>query len=373
MNRSDVTPVRVATPDHLVHAEVLQSLLGPIASLTVQPMQTSGYSGAVFERVEVRLAHAGTQVMVCKRTRLAKDWVAYRSNDRLGREVALLAEARLRGVWDVMNCPYLAYAAAAGELGVLMTDLGPWLLPDVDEPLDPDDEHRLLTALTCLHARYWEADELALGWLNRPADLLGLLGPQAPARITGRAVEPLFEQVRAGWSAAMSRLPPRTAAWLARPPAELVQIVCDDLPRTLLHGDVKVGNFAVAPGGVAAFDWALIGAGPCTLDLGWYLAVNAGRLAHSKEEIAKRYRMLLERALGRGLDDELWDRLWAVAVLNGTCMLLWQKALAVADGSTWAAREWAWWLAALERWVIPELERRTPRPMAPTDTMHRMG
>ncbi|HEY7728921.1 MAG TPA: phosphotransferase [Candidatus Eisenbacteria bacterium] len=72
-----------------------------------------------------------------------------------------------------------------------------------------------------------------------------------------------------------------------------------DLPRTLLHGDAKVANFALMPDSrVAELDWALVGAGPASVDLGRYLAVNASRLARPKEEAVARYRTLLAERLG---------------------------------------------------------------------------
>jgi hypothetical protein len=97
--------------------------------------------------------------------------------------------------------------------------------------------------------------------------------------------------------------------------------------------------------------------GPCTLDLGWYLAVNAGRLARTKEEVLSRYRALLEQALVRRIPDLTWQQLVRVAVLAGARLLLWAKALALADSSVRAFREWDWWLEALDCHVLPELER----------------
>jgi aminoglycoside phosphotransferase (APT) family kinase protein len=125
---------------------------------------------------------------------------------------------------------------------------------------------------------------------------------------------------------------------------------CDGLPRTLLHGDAKLANFALLPSGeCAAFDWALVGSGPATLDLGWYIAVNAGRLARPKEEVIVRYRVLLESKLGAVLSDEVWEQMVAVGILCGALMLLWSKALALESGSTKARSDWQWWINQLGR------------------------
>jgi aminoglycoside phosphotransferase (APT) family kinase protein len=125
------------------------------------------------------------------------------------------------------------------------------------------------------------------------------------------------------------------------------------LPRTLLHGDAKVANFAVLPTRVAALDWSWVGAGPCTLDLGWYLAVNAGRLARPKPAVIDRYRVFLEEALELRLADKPWSRLVAFGVLAGARLLLWEKALALQSGTARATAEWRWWLQALEQ-VAPD-------------------
>jgi hypothetical protein len=355
MSQVGARPVRVAAPDDLLQPALLEALFGPIASVSVQPLPAHGYSGAVLERLEVRLSAGGCQRLIHKRVRLAQDWTAYRSNDGAGRQAALLAEPRLRAVWDVLVCPYRAYAVADGELGLLMTDLDPWLLPDVDAPLSQSEEDQLLAALAGLHARYWRADLLDLGWLARPEQVLRVLGPEAPRQDTGRPLEPLFEMIRAGWAAALAYLPSRVADWLLRPPHELLDRLGSDLPRTLLHGDAKVANFALLPTGVAAFDWSWVGAGPSTFDLGWYLAVNAGRLARPKEAVLSRYRELLQQELGHELPESLWARLVTLAMLVGARLLLWEKALALKGGSPRATHEWAWWLQALEQTVVPNL------------------
>jgi aminoglycoside phosphotransferase (APT) family kinase protein len=121
------------------------------------------------------------------------------------------------------------------------------------------------------------------------------------------------------------------------------------LPRTLVHGDAKVANFAILPGGrVSAFDWAIAGAGPCTIDIGWYLAVNASRLTGTKDQLLDRYRGFLEDARGEPLDQPTWSRLEEVAVTCGARMLLWSKALALDAGRPGADAEWAWWARRLD-------------------------
>ena len=82
---------------------------------------------------------------------------------------------------------------------------------------------------------------------------------------------------------------------------------------------------------MAAIDWAWVGAGPSTLDLGWYLAINGGRLARPRDAVMERYRRLLEVASGAPIADGLWAGFVDVAVLCGALMLLWLKALALEE------------------------------------------
>ncbi|MDX1579776.1 MAG: phosphotransferase, partial [Gemmatimonadota bacterium] len=138
---------------------------------------------------------------------------------------------------------------------------------------------------------------------------------------------------------------------LSRPAAEIAAPWAK-LPHTLVHGDSKVANFAVLPGNrLCALDWAFVGRAPCTVEIGWYVAVNAPRLTGSKGDTFRRYRTLLEGHLGRALDDGLWERLEEAGVVCGARMLLWSKATAVAAGREGAEAEWAWWEARLERWA----------------------
>ena len=133
-----------------------------------------------------------------------------------------------------------------------------------------------------------------------------------------------------------------------------------DLPETLLHGDCKVGNFAITPEGVAAFDWSWVGRGPCTVDLGWYLAVNSGRLARPKLDVVAHYRSLLEAALDHRIPEAEWRRLVAVAIACGARMLLWQKALELANGEPSTKDEWEWWVSAVEQHVVSTVSPGMP-------------
>ncbi len=340
--------MRLPDPAGLAEPEALERVVGPVSEIRTSRLETPGYSGSTHTRLAIRLVDGGVRSLVLKRTRVADDWLSARTDDRVGREGLLLGEPALSGVWDAFACPYLAWSAADGDVALLMEDLSPYLLPDVCEPIGEDEEDRLLAAAAAMHANFWESPALALPWLARPDQLLGLLNAGTLATLAERGFpHPVVERAHAGWKAAFARLPERVSALLREPPQSLAAR-SEHLPRTLTHGDFKVANFALMPDGrVAAFDWAVIGAGPVATELGWHLAVNATRLPGAKEQSIARYRRALESALGRTLGDEFWRQTVENAVLAGGAMMLWSKALALESGSARAHAEWEWWVDRL--------------------------
>ena len=273
-----------------------------------------------------------------------------RTGDRVGREWQLLAERALDGVWDAFVSPFVAYAVEGGRAGLLMEDLGAHVLPDVREPIALAHEDAVLGAMARLHARFWDAPVLSIPWLGRASTTTALVVPSVLDDHAAAALmpRPLRERLRLGWDVAFEHVSSRAAALLRRP-VEFFEDAWTALPHTLVHGDVKLANFAPLPtGGVAAFDWALVGTGPATTDLGWYLGVNASRLARSKEVVIARYRELLEGELSSPLDASLWSHLEEAAIAYGARTMLWAKGAQLAAGTALGAAEWQWWARRLE-------------------------
>jgi hypothetical protein len=345
-----MAPLRFATPDQTTEPEALAALAGPVGALERTPLHTVGFTEARHERLALTLQSGERRTLVVKRTRLSADWTARRTNDTRGREAAMLAEPALGAIWEAFACPYVAFAATDDEIALVMEDLSAHLFPDVRAPLGDEQEERLLLALATLHAGFWSSPTLGLSWLTRPEQFAGMLDARCAADPDACAALPdaLRAGVTDGWAAAVKRLPLRVARVMTAPATE-ISWLWDGLPRTLLHGDAKVANFALLPDRrVAAFDWAWIGAGPPTIDVGWYLAVNATRLARTKEGMLERYRALLTSRLAAPLSDALWDQLVRVGLVVGARMLLWSKGLAAAAERPGAAAEWAWWAERLD-------------------------
>jgi len=339
---------------HTLRLNRLADLTDPASlgavSVREEPLSTVGFSGANHRRLVAVLPSGETRHFVLKHCDPAREWTATRSGDRVGREWSLLAERALDAVWQAFVSPYVAYAVEGSRSGLLMEDLGAHVFPDVREPIARPHEDELLAALARLHARFWRSPALSTSWLGRASSTSEIVCPTVLDDAAALALMPaaLRERLRLGWDTALARLSTR-AAGVLRCPARTFHEAWADLPETLVHGDAKVANFAPIPGrGVAAFDWALMGTGPSTTDLGWYLAVNASRLTRSKEAVIARYRELLERELGHALDDVLWARLEDVAVIYAARTMLWAKGAQVAAGSDAARVEWEWWARRLE-------------------------
>ncbi len=345
--------VRLPGLADVLEPRALGTLLGPVDRVEEAPFATTGYSGSRHTRVTLVLRAGESRAFVLKRTSLAENWVARFSHDDVGREEAWLHVPRLVRVGEHFALPYLASARAGQRHALLMEDLTASLFPDVREPLGRDSEDALLGALAGMHAHYWDRRALPLDLLATFESFLDLLGPRRARDPDGLSLlpDPMAERLVEGWSDALRILPPRVSEALARPAADIANAL-GPLPQTVVHGDAKVANFARMPDGrVAGLDWSLIGRAPAGADLGWYIAVNATRLARTREEVLDRYRRLLETRLGHELPSDLWERMRTAAIVAGARMLLWSKAWALRTGGERERNEWAWWARELERWA----------------------
>lgn len=344
-----VRPVRLPGLGALTDPDALAALLGPIRRVERTPFATTGYSGSAHERIRVAAPDGSETRLVLKRTVLADDWTCRLAGTVRSREVVILDAEDLAGIWTDFACPYVAYAEEHGAAGLLMHDVGEGILPDVREPIATVHEDRLLGSLARMHARFWGREPLP-----GAVELSGAIGLAAVLGIERYGgseddlpPEPIRSAVRTGWEHALKHAPPRVVQRMLVPSAVRARD-WEGLPRTLLHGDAKVANFAMlADGRVAAFDWAMAAWGPCALDLGGYLAVNATRLARPKEGTIAFYRTALEGALGAALAAAEWNALEDAAVELGARMLLWSKANALARGAPQARAEWEWWMERL--------------------------
>lgn len=330
--------------------ETMETFIEDVSGISTTLLSGIGYSGSTLERVDVETLSGLKQSFILKRTNLDTDWISQRTNDTIGREAAILAESSLMKIWEHIHCPYLAFAIEEGQVAMLMNDLSPYLFPDVREPIDVKTEATILNTLAALHAAFWESTELKeINWLMNLDRYLEILSAGKHATdLFAPPPDQLLAGMTKGWALALDLLPEAIKFMFLRP-AEEILVQWKGLPSTLLHGDAKLSNMALMPGGhLALFDWAMAGHGPCSLDLGWYIAVNATRLAGSKEEVMATYRTFLESHLHHPIKERTWTAIVDLAIFAGAKMLLWNKALGHHAGTERGKAEWDWWIQQLQ-------------------------
>jgi thiamine kinase-like enzyme len=342
--------VRFETILGLTTPALLCEITGPIAKINKTLISAVGFSGSVLQKVEVSLKSGTIRKFILKCTRLETDWLSQRAGDRVGREAALLCESGLSGIWNSIHCPYVAFASENGEIGLLMNDFSAYLFPDVREPIDINSEDLILGTIASLHSSFWESPEIKkTQWLMKPEQYLEVLGPgEHESDKVAAPPEKLKNSMQEGWKIVFQLLPVEITNILKKTPNEIFEH-WNDLPVTLLHGDAKIANMAILPTHqVVIFDWTYVGWGPCGIELGWYLAVNSTRLARTKEDLIRRYRSCLESNLKFNIPEKIWSRMTELAIITGTMMMLWNKALGNQAGTKRGKDEWEWWVGQLE-------------------------
>ena len=320
----------------------------PVCSVERQPLKTSGFSGSAHEKIVLKFENEETISLILKHIYPSQDMTIWRSGNIGNREVMLLDDKEMTGVWDIFQSPSIAYAIDDNDSALLMHDVSKNLFPDVREPILPEQEDFILQKLAQMHAFYWEHNILSKTWLAKQNIFFSFLGPLAPAeeKAAGRK-HPLFDVVQNGWDLARQLLPADIRDFILNPPIEKM---AEGLVQTLIHGDSKLANFALMPDKkICAFDWTMTASASPAIEIGWYIALNASRLARSKEEVMNRYREFLQTELNFAIENTRWDQMVKVAVLTGAETLLWNKALNLQKNIPGAKEEWNWWANNIRR------------------------
>ncbi len=346
-----IQPHHTESVELLKDAKELQLQFGSFTELSIEPIDTDGFSGAEFSRIKLLHSEGRETILILKEVNLNEDWFSFRTGDTLGREAAILNVPELESIFEIFSLPYHKIGTIPSQIGLLMEDVSGGLFPNERIELDQRDQDLILDKLAELHARYWESPIMeSLSWLHQMEDFIYIMGPQDHLNYTGNWAKSLPQMVKESWEMAMTLLPDHLQELFLLPAGDIIR-PWKDLPRTLVHGDAKIANFAKGRDGrLCLLDWAFAGHAPCTFDIGWFLAVNASRLADSKEAVLLKYRSMLETHLGFTLDEELWQQLEQAGIVTGAFMLLWSKARGVKNGRAGANEEWEWWINRLEAW-----------------------
>jgi hypothetical protein len=297
-------------------------------------LHSDSKSGVGFERVVIDGEH-----YVLKYVHIDTDWTM-----RFFHETTCIPlDVWRAGLMDVLPERIdHGMVGAAGGLGrdglgaaLLMHDLSDVLIPAGDDLLPMGTHLRLLDGLAALSARMW-------GW----QDTIGLLPPGnrwpafADADIEDERQlgwpNPVPKIAGEGWVRFFERAPGDVGSLVrdlredARPLVDAVSTT----PFTFLHSDWKLGNLGLHDDGrVVLLDWTYCGEGPVCYDLGWYLALNAARLPHAKEEAIGALRSALE---AKGIPTSgWWERQLSLCLLGTLVNFGWEKALGADDELGW--------------------------------------
>ena len=350
-----------------------------------RPFPNDGWSGAVLTTLEDR-----GRRFVLKRTSAVRDWIVRSTLDSMIREAVIAAgpdpfRAPLRtahlgaaaddasaagsdvgaegpargGAVSAPGAEGLARGGAVSAPGaaILMPDLSGSLLhwnQGAGEGAAIDDEtlEQVLAAIAAIHAQPW-SQRLPPVWPWCPdLERVTLLTRRSAERY---AAEGLWVGGRflEGWDAfERAATPParELIAALSRDARPLVDALAA-LPKTGLHGDLKLANVALHPTGAASFiDWQMTAVGPVAMELGWFLVANVAELRDGPDRLLDRYRRALLTAGG----DEVighWETQRDLALIVGLMLRGWRKGLDAEAGVTLptgvsAGDDLAWWSAA---------------------------
>jgi Phosphotransferase enzyme family len=286
---------------------------------------------------------------------------------------------------EPLVAPYFGTGSDGESVAILMPDLSAKLIA-WERPIDDTTLIRVLDATARLHAMPW-ADyrpttaDWDWPWCPLRERLLLLSRPFAERYRADEVV--VGDRFLAGWDA-FDRTAPAVARdlveRLSAEPAPLLDAL-GRLPRTGLHGDLKLANVApLDDGRVALIDWQMMSLGPVAVELGWLLVSNSASLRRPPDDVMALYHAAAVRAAGqslamgrawlvgpsvgpamerdpdrlppRGLDAMLgdWDAQLDLAWIIGLLMRGWRKGLDAEAGAVLASgvpatEDLAWWSA----------------------------
>ncbi len=332
-----------APPDRKTEVRLGRSVEASVAELlnvgaTREPMShTDSKSGARFERVVM-----DGRRYVLKHYDLRDDWTMRAVGDIGCGTLRLWTTGLLDELPACFRQPIVGIASdpalwpPGNATSVLMEDVGEFLVPPGDDPIELAQHLGFIDHMAALHAHFWEGGSVIdiIPPENRLLELSPWLS-MAESQLGSEQLVPRL--VGEGWTL-LAEVAPALAAIvvpLAWDPGPLVRAL-SLTPSTLVHGNWKLGNLGTdAEGRTVIIDWENPGRGAGCGELAWYLAINAARLPCSREATIDAYRQGLER---RGvITDGWWDRQLALGLLCGIVWFGWEKAF-----GGWGD-ELAWW------------------------------
>jgi hypothetical protein len=319
-------PAVAASADELVAGATSRTVVHP----------GDARSGSTFELIEL-----GGERYFLKTVSYADDWIMRVTHDRDHRTFKIWTAGLMQRAPSCIDHAVVGMAVTGeghdAPLSILMRDIGPLLIPEGDDVIDPSFHDAFMDHLAGLSATFWEwEDDIGLTTM---AERVRFFAPDnIAAELVRPDVSPTLQVADQGWARLATSAPELAAlaASVHADPAPLVRAL-EATPATFLHGDWKMGNLGHhADGRTILLDWAYPGAGPACWDLCWYLALNRARLPTSKEATIDAFRARLEE---RGVaTDGWWDAQLGLCLVGMMAAFGWEKAVGDDDELRWWER-----------------------------------
>lgn len=270
-----------------------------LTDLPEEPFPNDGWSGSQLSAIQ-----RGEERFILKRTSSSIDWIVRATRDIALRET-VVAGGQMRLV-EPLTAPYYGIGSDRDGVAILMPDLSNELI-EWERPVDDVTLDLVLDAIARLHAMPW-ADYRATTpdwdwpWCPLPERLLLLSRPAADGYHSDHVAA--GERFLAGWDAFDRRAPRLARDVIERLSEDVTPLVSAlaELPRTGLHGDLKLGNVApLEDGRVALIDWQMMSLAPVAVELGWFLVSNSASLRKRPNEVLDAYQAAAIKAATESL------------------------------------------------------------------------
>ena len=314
-----------------------ESLGNQIASR--RPLASDGNSGNTIESVTLR----DDRNLILKRVSPEWDWMARETHDD-GRLVSMWETGVFARMPEAIDHAIVAVERDGEAWNVFMRDVSAELVRH-DERFDRAGVRRILSATKELHEAFWGA---GLSGLCTLEDRYSLFSPATGRRELERGSRhgTVFT---AGWDAFFEHVPAEiteaVSAILERP--RLLTAQLDRCEKTLIHGDLRLGNLGFSDGRLVVIDWGeRVGPAPPAAELGWFLGFDGWRLDVSKDEVIADFRELYgERYDETALQLSLIGSLVQLGGLLG----FWLSQDRTEEGRAVWIDELSWWTKTVER------------------------
>ena len=202
---------------------------------------------------------------------------------------------------EPLVAPYLGIGSDGDAIALLMPDLSRELIA-WEDAVDDATVDVVLDAVARLHAMPWAdyrptSPDWDWPWCPLRERLLLLSRPSAEGyRVDALAVADRF---LAGWDAFDRQAPTAARELIERLSADAAPLLdaLGRLPKTGLHGDLKLANVApLADGRIALIDWQMMSLAPVAVELGWLLVSNSSSLRRRPDEVMAAYHRSAVRA-----------------------------------------------------------------------------